>query len=136
MHNPGPALVVVLPRDPLVVEGGEGGQDRPARPYSIVPIRWCDHTYRLTHRAREDSPQFSTQTRWEAGEHGIASSEDNGADQRASQVDAYSHDALMYCSWYRELIRLAEMSELVWVEESLCAVIEVRRVQVDYLAVW
>ncbi len=93
MHNAGTVLVVVLLRDPALLEGAERGQNRPANPLAVLALRRRNALD--AHGARREAGELARQTVRNSRKHGAAAAEQHVAVEVLAQIDVALHDAVV-----------------------------------------
>ena len=93
MNNGGTRLVIFLLGDPHLLEGGEGGQDRPTDPDGVLPLRGSDDLD--LHGGRSKGGQLLLHAVGDTGEHGGSTRQDNVAVQVLTDIDIALHDGVV-----------------------------------------
>ena len=77
VNNPWSAFVVLLLRDPHVLEGRQAGEDGPSNPDAVLAFRGGDHSH--SHAVRREVGELFAHAVGDAGIHGSPTGEDDVA---------------------------------------------------------
>merc|ERR1711941_12655 len=83
-------LVILLLRDPHLLEGGEGGQDRSTYPYRVLPLGRSNDLD--LHCGGSESRDLLLHSVGNSGEHGGTAREHRVGVQVLSDIDIALHD--------------------------------------------
>eukprot|EP00967_Tisochrysis_lutea_P111313 scaffold174890_cov34-Tisochrysis_lutea.AAC.1 len=93
VNNRGTRLIVLLLRDPHLLEGGERGEDGATDPDGVLALRRCDDLD--LHRGRCECSDLLRHTVRDAGIHGGATGEHNIGVEVLADVDIALHDRVV-----------------------------------------
>ena len=93
MNNGGTRLVIFLLGDPHLLEGGEGGQDRPTDPDRVLPLRGSNDLD--LHGGGSEGSQLLLHAVSDTREHGRSTGQDNVAIQVLTDIDIALHDGVV-----------------------------------------
>lgn len=93
MDNTGTRLVVLLLRDPHLLESGQRGQDRATDPYRVLPLGRSDDLD--LHRAGSEGGDLLLHAVSDAREHGSTTREDGVGIEILPDIHITLHDAVV-----------------------------------------